>query len=229
MAWSATIPTTGTKVKAADDAYRANWAALQDAIGREHKSVTDATSGGVELPSRCGIIKIDTYANIDTLSDIEGSIAFATDYWDFYINDGTTWQRSRQIETSACAFFYQDAAPIGWTLFTSADDKILMIKSSIGGSISGSWTITGVGLDAPHTHQYNQVPNHTHSVIIYEYDATGAGTYRWIGGVNYYATDANTVYTGSDPASTDSTTETEAVADGAWRPKGNIGIFCTKD
>lgn len=228
MAWSKSLPIASTKVKTADDAYRANWAAIQDAVNREHESITSATSGGVELPSRCGIVKVDTYANIDTLSDIEGAIAFATDDWDFYINDSTGWVRSRQVETSACAFFYQDTAPTGWTLLTTIDDKILMINSAVGGSTSGSWTISGVGKDAPHAHTYTQIPNHTHSLGFRE--VLGGTPYVWgfYAGPNY-ASLGTINYAGTASPTTDSTTETEATSDASWRPKANVGIFCTKD
>jgi hypothetical protein len=233
MAYDRTLPALNTKVKSADDAYRANWSAIQDAIGREHEAITDATSGGLELPSRCKVVKVSTLATISGLANVAGALAFATDYWDFYINDGVAWNRATQINPSgvagsACAFFYNSTAPVGWTLLTSLEGQVLMINSTIGGSISGSWTITGIAAGAgsgDHIHEYSQVISHTHTAT--SYDTQAGQPNNWVAGLVYYT--GYTDYTGTTPCSSNATYGYEASGDGAWRPPGHYGLLCVKD
>ena len=62
-------------------------------------------------------------------------------------------------------YFYQAAAPTGWTIKDTVTDKVLSVKGGgqaynvAGGNTAGTWTVAGITVDS-HTHT---ISNHVHT------------------------------------------------------------------
>jgi len=231
LSWDKSEPTSATKVKDADDYIRGNWAAFATAIGREHEATSSASSGE-ELPGRASVVAIDVLSaisGVSGLSNLDGAIGFATDVWDFLINDGSEWYRARQIESGTVCFFFQSTAPSGWTVVTSLHDRLINVAAA-GGSTGGSWTVTASSTEN-HTHTYTGVPSHAHSYTLYLY--TGSfSAYKQLYFNNNTQTNYqswNSTYAGDANPTTDSVESETISGDSVWRPAGCNFIVCSKD
>jgi len=226
VAWNKSYPTSATKVKDADNYIRNNWQAFDDAIGREHKAMSNASSGTHTL-SEAGVCLLSTYATISALTDLDGAIAFATDYWDFIINNGSGWQRARQIPANTIAFFGQDTAPSGWTMLTTLHDRVVVILTGGGATSGGTWEVSGYTTDE-HKHDYLGIKSHYHSTTYY---AAGMGSTKSIGTDNSFDDSSYTDYEGDASPETDIPIQATDVlsGDGIWRPAGVCWIVCQKD
>lgn len=127
---------------------------------------------------------------------------------------------SQSIPSGTKMLFYQASAPTGWTQDTSQNDKVIRVVSGEGGGSGGSWTISGVTVDA-HTLITAEIPSHTH-------------------GYRYFTSSPYTTSGGTYIASNYSTQQTGATggggghnhglsADGNWRPAYIDVIIATKD
>lgn len=58
--------------------------------------------------------------------------------------------------------FVQNSVPVGWTLDTSVTDRVLRMSNFAGGTLGGSWTISGITTQA-HTLSAAEIPSHTHN------------------------------------------------------------------
>lgn len=69
------------------------------------------------------------------------------------------------IPSTTKMVFIETAAPAGWTLNTSYDDRTMIIASSPTDDgtpdTSGSWTISGISVDN-HTLLLSEIPSHDH-------------------------------------------------------------------
>ena len=227
------MPVPSTKVKQADDYCRANFAYLEEVLSAEHNFGVSGT--GKEYPGKGHIVKSDTYSNIDSLSDILGGLAFATDYHEFVTNSGAAWIRRGAFPAGTKCLFYQANAPTGWTIDTTAayDDKVVILTkgSANGGTAGGSavsgstWTISG--LSHNHRHGMTEVPKHRHTLSINSTGSGPAGT-----DLRGASTPSNTENSSSEGGGstvyTDYKSPTIACA-GTWRPAGKKFIVCTKD
>ncbi len=132
--------------------------------------------------------------------------------------------------------FYQDAAPTGWTIDTTLNDKLLYVTKGsgaggqIGGGVhaSGSWTISGL----THVHDHS-LANHVHAV-----PATSngwgivGGNYGRLGVASAGLTAAanNNLNTEiSSTANTGVANSNTVASNGAWRPAAYCVIVATKD
>jgi len=145
--------------------------------------------------------------------------------------------------------FYQDTAPIGWTIDNTLDDKIVYITkgSAAGGQTgggvhsTGSWTISGFDANVGgHTLASAEMPAHTHTGPSHRHTVT---SYQFVeGGTNMlehticdlgsssssytsYDGTGNTGSAGSDG----SHTHAMASHNGTWRPSAYCCIICEKD
>jgi len=70
-------------------------------------------------------------------------------------------QRPR-MDVGTRTVFHQAAAPTGWTLDTSVNDRVLRVSDTTGAVNGGSWTISGISVNG-HALTIDQLPAHTHS------------------------------------------------------------------
>ena len=123
-------------------------------------------------------------------------------------------------------WFYQPAAPTGWTIDTTLGDAVLAVHgvttydgSTGGGQQKGDWV----------------QPTHTHTVDIYASDKSGTILSHGAESITVIATDANDVAweLTAGPSSYSGKGKRETTAAGAtvgtWRPKANVGIIASKD
>lgn len=119
--------------------------------------------------------------------------------------------------TGTVCFFYKDAAPTGWTLFSDASDELLAIKGGsvyeFGGQQAGTWQ------QPDHTLTVDEIPSHSHT-----YTAPNSPE-------NKRRTNGSSIVTGiSAGTSTSSVGGGQAHNHGtSWRPSARVGILCTKD
>lgn len=138
------------------------------------------------------------------------------------------------IQEGDAVLFYADTAPIGWTLDTSMDDKLVFVTKGsgaggqTGGGIhsTGAWVISGLS-DSGHAHDPGSyvaaVQAHSHPLA--------SGTALETGG--YSPTKATTTTSSGNHSATVSGSSANGNASiassGAWRPAAYSFICCTKD
>ena len=137
------------------------------------------------------------------------------EYW-----DGAAWQDAITLTVGMAAgskvWFYNNAAPTGYTFDSSLNDRVLSITSTEadGGATTGTWTIAGLtngvtGSGGGHSHVISRVTQF----------AFGSGS---LGAVTSVSTPTGVESAHTHPGST-------ITADGTWRPASARGIVCTKD
>ncbi len=52
-----------------------------------------------------------------------------------------------QIPLNTVVVFLQAAAPLGWTLDVTHNDRVFRINNTVGGGVGGTWTISGISVD----------------------------------------------------------------------------------
>jgi len=137
-----------------------------------------------------------------------------------------------------CAFpsgtkmmFYQDTAPIGWTIADTLDDKLLFITkgSAAGGEVgggvhsSGSWTLSGMSID-DHVLSVSEMPSHSHTLTGWKYmlttdDFTKLSS-KGSGDIETYTSSSVGGDTGHSHGITNAS---------SWRPAAYCAIVATKD
>lgn len=124
--------------------------------------------------------------------------------------------QTQYIPTGTKMLFYQDTAPIGWTIQNTLDDKLVYItKGSVaGGQTGGTVHSTGTWTQPDHTLTENEIPLHSHN---YNKIAITAGLAV---GSNYGTVLGATSSTGGGAAHNHGN---------AWRPAAYCCIICSKN
>jgi hypothetical protein len=133
-------------------------------------------------------------------------------------------------------YFYQNAAPTGWTLDSGVTDKVLAVKGGSnaydvnGGNTAGTWTQPNhTHTTASHTLTVSEMPAHKHKVYNGE---TANSTYSnggHAGTITLRTQDYTyTQQVGGGNAHSHGNTGNGATAN-SWRPNGAVGIIATKD
>jgi len=154
---------------------------------------------------------------------------------------------NEELPSGTRMLFFQSGAPTGWSIVTSFNDAVIWISSSAdkGGTIEGSWTITGFS-GPSHTHTCT-LPQHKHETPIGN-SGSEVGVPYHSDGVFGTSGSGNRVYQGSyregaqsgptaltSPSFTgDSSFESDSASfdvshDGSWRPKYITCIVGEKD
>ena len=122
--------------------------------------------------------------------------------------------------------FYADAAPTGWTIQNTLDDKVVFVTkgAAAGGETGGEahstgvWTISGLA-----------GPSHKHSTTLpaadWETSSGGKTGYRWS---NITAAGAGSLSISERAVDSDSGGTEEVTSTGAWRPASYNFIICAK-
>jgi hypothetical protein len=174
MAFDATKPAGTTKIRLSDEEIRANWAAIEDALARNHTfpGVLGSTAGehstfelrdqAADLTQEAGLIKIWNNA---------GALKF--------IVPGGSARHLDAVPTGTVMLFGQSSAPTGWTKKTDWTDNSMLVYTTgtpgAGGSASPTSFTPTASSESSHTHtgpsHYHTLsshahiaPSHTHSV-----------------------------------------------------------------
>lgn len=130
------------------------------------------------------------------------------------------------IVTGTKMYFYQAAAPVGWTIDTTLGDAVLAVHGSStyygstgGGEQRGTWT------QPDHDHTFDD-GGHVHT-------GTTLGVNTWAprdegGGANTAADSTHTHLFTTDSANASGTTGPDATVN-TWRPFADVGIIATRD
>ena len=138
-----------------------------------------------------------------------------------YVLDAEEAANILGIITGTKMYFYQAAAPLGWTIDATLGDSVLAVHGSSsyagsgsGGVQAGTWT----------------QPNHTHSFDDGGHVHTGTTNTETVLGPNIATDGSNSHY---HTFTTDSANATGTTGGGAtantWRPKANVGIIATRN
>ena len=145
----------------------------------------------------------------------------------FYIDEDGTERRIEAFPSGTNMLFYQDTAPLGWTIENTLDDRLVFVTkgSAAGGQTgggmhsTGSWTITGIAADS-HTLTVAEIPEHFHTIPFYlsSNNGGGAGAGCWQGGP------MNTSSTGGGGGHGHTASHSPG-----WRPAAYCCIIAAKD
>jgi len=182
MAWDKTYPEDNTLVRVTDDDLRETKSIIQSCFDSEHDFTTGKHRGG-SVPC----IHIDTDSNVQS-SLGTNQIGYATDTAKVYVKSSTDLHEVKRVRTGSGnpfpsgsrLFFYQDHAPIGWSIFTDTSitgDETVMVTTSSGGTTGGTWTVTASG---SHRHEVESIESHTHEMY-----AGRKGFVLYVGSVHY--------------------------------------------
>lgn len=166
MTWDAAKPAGTTKVRLSDEEVRANWAALEDAIARNH--TFPGTLGGTagehstfelrdqagDLSQESGLIKIWNNA---------GALRFVV--------PGGSARYLESVPAGAIMLFGAATAPTGWTKKTNWTDKSAIVYTTGTPSAAGTQDpcdFSGIAAaEAAHTHtggaHAHGLNSHTHT------------------------------------------------------------------
>lgn len=233
MAWNNTEPAATSKIKDAPAVFLGNWEDLEDFMGVEHQSFSEASCGW-HRPGQCSVVMIDGTAEIASLNDVPSALAYDVELGVFKYNDGTQWVTiGGSIQSGTRMLFYANVAPVGWTIDTTLNDKLAYIVAGSendglsGGTTteSGTWELSGIVSDG-HGLTVDEIPPHRHTYLN-EYDTTYKEyevehpRYTPYGHSTTY-----TSYTGGDPVVAHSHNISGTAT---WRPPSYCFIVCEKD
>ena len=123
--------------------------------------------------------------------------------------------------------FFQAAAPTGWTIDATLNDKLIRIDSTAGGGVGGAWAISGlVNTIAGTALSIAQMPAHTHNINNQYYSINNP-----VGALTAFV-DVGTATTTVTASTGGGATHTHAGAvagDGTWRPTYVNAIICAKN
>jgi hypothetical protein len=125
----------------------------------------------------------------------------------------------RVFEAGVRAVFYQSAAPAGWSIVAGTNDRALIAVTSGGGTLDGSWAISGLSADGT-------------ALIFNNLPAFGVNIPRWTGSgsagvltIGFSSTTTNVTIKG-----TAATPHTHGVSSsGVWRPAHAKVIICQRN
>lgn len=118
--------------------------------------------------------------------------------------------------------FMQAAAPTGWTQVVTWNDKVIRVVSGAGAGTGGSWTISGISVDA-HTLTVSELATHSHGIPVSLNMSVASGAPF----VNIWADGATTKSTNAEGS--DVPHAHNLTIGSAWRPAYVDAIVCSKN
>ncbi len=166
-------------------------------------------------------------------SEDEGRLIYDQSIDGLYYGTSADWvlvSISSGIISGVKMYFYQNTAPVGWTIDISVSDALIGVKGGVnafnvaGGNLAGTWSQAGhTHTTADHTLTVAQIPSHTHAVYyIPNLVGIGGGPQPTSGG-SYF----NSGATGGGGAHNHGSTASSGTAN-TYRPYAAVGIICTK-
>lgn len=224
--WNATfeaLPTDDNYGYEIDNYLRIVWRAIRERMEIDHywKATASTTDDGkhkkITLPVLASAPTAIASTGILYVKDVSAKAEL------FYIDeDGNEIQLSSagsggggDIPTGTKMLFYMNAAPLGWTLQNTLDDKVVFVTkgSAAGGQTGGVAHTTGTWTQPDHTLTVAEMPEHNHG---FNQAASHPGTGSRL---NNGGTDIYSGLTGGDGAHNHGT---------AWRPAAYNFIICAK-
>jgi len=142
---------------------------------------------------------------------------------------------SSEFPSGTKQWFYQAAAPTGWTIDSTLGDRVLAVHgtspysgSTGGGQQQGGWTISGL----THAHTHNvYVTASTRTGTVLQSSSASQTFIRTAGSQRSWADNVTTTTAAEryKRETTYSISTTAVSADGNWRPAANVGIIASKD
>lgn len=162
--WDKDKPAGSQKIRLSDEEIRANNAAVEDALGRNHNFPGNESSDAGEH-------------TVVELQDQSGDPVTPASVIGLYNNGDELFFRKESsgvislvggVPSGTKMLFPQNSAPVGWTFSATNNDKVLINQSTEanGGTTGGSWTISGISVDN-HTLATSEIPAHTHDLKTY--------------------------------------------------------------
>lgn len=149
MAWDLLTPTDDTKVQDSDEIIRQLWEDVEDILqSNGHFPISTAAPKWQYKPGRGDTASRPTAAL--------GGLYFNTDTNELQRSNGTSWEVvGVSFSNPTKMWFYNTAAPVGWTTDTGPNARFLFIDSAAGGTTPthSSWTVTLASAGA-HRHYF---------------------------------------------------------------------------
>jgi len=243
MTWDKTKPVDKTIVADTVSIMGGNFTAISSFTDIEHKGVTYA-SPGTHKPGGTTALYVDSEANINTLATTAASsMAFDLTTNNLrYNNNGPYVTVGGLCPSGSKMIFYQDTAPIGWTIDDTLDDKLIYItkgsaaSGETGGGVhsTGTWTVyVHTHTTEEHTLTEEEMPPHNHATSSPAKGYT-AGATELSSGQTCPSRDTaahvftiQTSYAGSGESHAHG--DLSYVGLNTWTPAANCFIICTKD
>lgn len=205
-----------------------------DGIGCHSDSATEMRQTTDPYPGAAASLATDLTGEIERLRYVLAQITGET-YW--YIDPDTTLAALAVavIPAGTKAWFYQDAAPTGWTIDSTPADALLAVKggsqafNAAGGTQQGTWTQPNhLHSTGDFTLTENEMPAHTHSLSVTGNTASNTATYITHANTANNTLSATTGSAGTGAAHNHGNTGNSATAN-TWRPLSQLGIIATKN
>jgi hypothetical protein len=235
------LPDNNTYGYLIDDYFRQLYVAIRERMQVDHIWKVGETDGGhnkVSLAKQTGApLTTAAYGFIYT-KDV-GSGVIELFYKDAAGNEVqlTGGGLSTYFPAATKMPFYMNVAPLGWTIDTTLDDKLLFVTkgSGAGGQTgggahsTGSWTISGITNQAVTlTAGQSGLRDHIHSVTYTQGTAGGQQTNpTGSGPTATFSANTNAVVGGALPANDSHNHSTSQ--DGTWRPPAYCVILASKN
>lgn len=130
-----------------------------------------------------------------------------------------------QIPSGTFMIFGGPTAPVSWTQVTTLNDIVFRLVNTAGGTLGGSWSITGVTATMqPHTLTVAEIPPHTHT-----YSYTMGNILVAQPSIQEMAVDSSVVNTGATGGGGSHTSVLTVAADATWRPAYVDTIVCARN
>jgi len=220
---------TNTETLAANKTLTIEDARIQfldpNGVNRKVISPTEADSDGIIF----WIINIDSTATLSVYAS-DGITLLAivnSGETGIFVCDGTSWTAGPvtagpSVPSNTAMWFYQDTAPLGWSIIAAAD-SLLAVKGGsqaynvAGGNNAGTWT------QPVHSHTG---PSHKHTVTLPKDGWSGSCCFNGrVYDVGVSTTDARTLdssYSGTGSTGGGATSN-------IYRPKAYVGILARRD
>jgi len=147
MVWDKNKPAGSQKIRLSDDEIRENMDCLEDALSRDHKfPATKGTDAGEHDAATFAKQDADPDAKADTIKVYSKEVDENLRLFARMPGGGIT---DVLIPAGTKMLFYQDTAPLGWTLESTLDDKVVMITKgkAQGGSPGGEIFLESFAFD----------------------------------------------------------------------------------
>ncbi len=209
------LPADTEKVRLGAGRIRVDIEAVRERFDIEHDMPGDGTGNVRHKFARVATASLPT-------DIVAGAIAMDTDDELCLVYDGAAWKSVTVGKVNA--LHYGAAAPTGWTLDATLDNRVIYVDNNAGGTTAGTvdgnaGTLTGFSTVNESAHSHT-VDSHTHTIVRV---SQNAGTFTAATVYSPTATAAATPGTGGGTA------HGHTITHGTFNFKIGISVYITKD